>query len=92
MIPYSELSAKTHAINIHPHSDAMAAILGQISREEDAEGRGLLSVVVVHKNGDMEPGNEFFELAIEFCKDTSDRTKLWVDELHRVHDYWANVR
>ena len=92
MMPHSELTTKTRSINIHYHSDAMAAMLGQISREEDAAGNGMLSVIVVHKIGDMEPGKGFYELAAELERDCSNRMKLWVSELHRVHDYWANAK
>jgi len=38
-------------------------MLGEISQEEDAAGRGMLSVIVVHKVGDMQPGPGFFQLA-----------------------------
>ena len=35
-------------------------MLGEISSAEDAAGRGMLTVVVVHKAGDMQPGPGFF--------------------------------
>ena len=41
----------------------MAAMLDEVSTEEFDGGRGMLSVVVVHKYGDMEPGPGFFKLA-----------------------------
>jgi hypothetical protein len=37
-------------------------VLGEISSEEDARVRGVLSVVVVHKSADMHPGPGFVEL------------------------------
>lgn len=40
-------------------------MLGEVSVEEEAADRGLLSVLVVHKVGDMQPGPGFFELANE---------------------------
>jgi hypothetical protein len=46
-------------------------MLGEISLE-GAAGRGMLSVIVVHKDGDMQPGPGFFELAEELDRDTSD--------------------
>lgn len=90
MITYGELSRKLSSIQIGPHDSAMAAMLGQISKEEDRLGRGMLSVLVVHKSGDMEPGNGFYECAAELGKDISDRVKLWVSELHRVLGSWAH--
>jgi hypothetical protein len=35
-------------------------MLGEISQEEDEAGHGMLSVIVVHKYGDMQPGPGFF--------------------------------
>ena len=90
MITYGDLSRSLSSIEIGPHDPAMGRMLGQISEEEDSNGRGMLSVLVVHKYGDMEPGNGFYELATELGKDVTDRVKLWVKELHKVHDCWAN--
>lgn len=90
MIAYSELASKIKRIRIEPFGLPMSEMLGEISEEEDAAGRGLLTVIVVHKSGDMEPGIGFYDLAAKRGRDISDKTKLWVAELHRVHDYWAN--
>ena len=90
MIPYSELTKQTKTIHIDPESYALAAMLGEISREENAAGRGMLSVIVVHKAGDMQPGSGFFELAQELKRNTSDILKCWVDELKVVHGYWSS--
>ncbi len=88
MIPYSELASKIRTIQIKPQSYALAAMYGEISSEEDADGRGMLTVIVVHKSGDMQPGPGFFELAKGLGRDTSDILKCWVDELKKVHAYW----
>lgn len=90
MIPYSELVGKLKTISLEPESYALAAMLGEISSEEDASGRGMLTVIVVHKQGDMQPGPGFFELAEELGRDTSDILKCWVDELKKVYAYWSN--
>lgn len=89
-IPYSELVAGVQAIQLDPESYALAAMLGEISTQEAAAGRGMLSAIVVHKYGDMQPGPGFFELAKELGRDTSDILKCWVGEFNKVHDYWAN--
>src|ERR1019366_4540937 len=81
MIPYSELVEKITTIELEPNSFALAAMLGELSSEEDAVGRGMLSVIVVHKEGDMQPGPGFFELAGELGRDTSDILVCWVEEL-----------
>ena len=88
MIPYSELTKKITAIHMDPESYALAAMLGELSREEDAQGRGMLSVLVVHKSGDMQPGPGFFELAQELSRGTSNILKCWINELNKVHAFW----
>ena len=88
MIPYSELVNQATTISLEPNSYALAAMLGEISAEEDSAGRGMLTVIVVHKEGDMQPGPGFFELAQELGRDTSDILRCWVDELHLVHKAW----
>ena len=88
MIPYSELVEGVETIRFEPFSAAFHHMLGEISSEEDAEGRGMLSAIVVHKDGDMEPGPGFFELASQLDRDTSDILRCWVNEIHRVHGYW----
>jgi molybdopterin synthase catalytic subunit len=89
MIPYSELVEKVTEIDLEPNSYALAAMLDEISSEEDAAERGMLSVIVVHKVGDMQPGLGFFELAGELGRDTSDILKCWVEELKKVHRVWS---
>jgi hypothetical protein len=41
----------------------LAAKLGEVSTEEAAADRGMLSVLVVHKVGHMQLRPDFFELA-----------------------------
>lgn len=89
MIPYSDLVKEIRAISLDPHDQRLFHLLGEISSEEDADGRGMLSVIVVHKFGDMQPGPGFFELAKELGRDTSDILKCWVDELKKVHAVWS---
>lgn len=90
MIPYSELAERMTSLSLQPDSYALAAMLGEISAEEDAAGRGMLTVIVVHKDGDMQPGPGFFELARELGRDTTDVDRCWIDELHTVHRVWSN--
>lgn len=89
MIAYSDLVSRIRSLPMQAHDPRLFHLLGQISSEEDAAGRGMLTVIVVHKNGDMQPGPGFFELAGELGRDTSDILKCWVDELHRVHAIWS---
>ncbi|MGA8146788.1 MAG: hypothetical protein WB870_04330 [Gallionellaceae bacterium] len=89
MIPYSELVAKITSVRLEAHDQRLFNLLGEISEEEDAFGRGMLSVIVVHKAGDMQPGHGFFELANTLGRDTSDILKCWIEELKTVHAYWS---
>jgi molybdopterin synthase catalytic subunit len=91
MMPYSELTTKVRTIELEPNSQALAAMLGQVSEEEDDAGRGLLTVIVVHKVGDMQPGPGFFELAKKRGRNPSDILKCWIDELKKVHGAWATT-
>ncbi len=54
-----------------------------------ARFRGMLTVIVVHRDGDMEPGPGFFELARELGRDTSDILRCWIEELKKVHKVWS---
>ncbi|MCL6442743.1 MAG: RNA polymerase sigma factor region1.1 domain-containing protein [Alicyclobacillus sp.] len=89
MIPYSELADKLETVRLTPDSHALHEMLGEISVEEDAAGRGMLSVIVVHKYGDMQPGPGFFRLAKSLGRDTSDLLRCWVDEVKHVHAVWS---
>jgi hypothetical protein len=89
-IPYSDLMPQIKSITLDYHDPRVAHFLGEISKEEDAADRSMLTAIVVHKTGDMQPGPGFYELAEELGRDTSDKLRCWVDEFNRVHDYWAN--
>lgn len=89
MIPYSDIATKIKTIHVEAHDPRLFHLLGEISSEEDTAGRGMLSVIVVHKTGDMQPGPGFFELAKHLGRNTSDILKCWVDELKRVHAVWS---
>lgn len=87
---YSELVAQITALRLEPHDSRLFHLLGEISSEEDQAGRGMLTAIVVHKSGDMQPGPGFFELARSLGRNTKDPLACWVAEFNKVHDYWAN--
>ena len=87
-IHYSELVSKIHPISFEAHDPRLALFLKEISTEENVAGHGMLTAVVVHKHGDMQPGPGFFELARALRRDTSDILRCWIAELDRVHAYW----
>ncbi len=47
---------------------------------------GMLSVIVVHKTGDLKPG--FFDLVALLGRDIWDTDVCWGEELNRVCDAW----
>ncbi|MBI5638653.1 MAG: hypothetical protein HZA03_11875 [Nitrospinae bacterium] len=89
-IAYSEFVAQITALRMEPHDFRLFHFLGEISTEEDGAGRGMLTAIVVHKNGDMQPGPGFFELAESLGRNTKDTLACWVKEFNYVHDYWAS--
>jgi hypothetical protein len=92
MITYGDLAAQMTSVAVQAHDQMLWEIIGDVARDEGTAGRGLLSVVVVHKHGDMEPGKGFFELAKFFKRDTRDRTVCFVEELKTVYHYWSVAR
>lgn len=89
MITYSDMAAKMTTIAVEAHDQVLWDIIGDVAKDEEKAGRGLLSAVVVHKHGDMEPGKGFFELAKFFQRNLTDRTKCWVEELKDLYEFWS---
>lgn len=92
LISYSDLAARVKTVPLTPDSRALHEMLGDISVEEDAGGRGMLSVLVVHKVGDQKPGRGFFELAQRLGRDVSDTDACWVNELQAVYGIHSEQR
>jgi hypothetical protein len=90
VIAYSDLVEQLEGIDFGPHDFPFFQMLDQISTEEDEKGRGLLTVVVVHKAGDMRPGPGFFELAEARGRDVEEIDKTWLAELDSVWGYWRD--
>jgi len=82
-ISYSELAGQIRTINFQANDKPFHDLLGYLSVREHSEGRGLLSVLVVHKGGDLRPGKGFFQLAKE-CGLTGDEEKIWSDQFSKV--------
>ena len=89
MITYSDLVRKITSCILEPNGAHLAHMLGEISSEEDEEGRGLLTVVVVHKTGDLKPGPGFFRLARSRGRHIVDEEQYWIEELRNVYDTWS---
>ena len=90
-ISYSELASKINSIHLEAHDTRLNHLLGEVSRDEHEAGRGMLTVLVVYKDGDQTPGPGFFELAEELGYDTADREAFWMTELNRVYAAWSGA-
>ncbi len=87
---YSEI-APMAGLNMSLPNDRyeIGALLDDINRAERAEDRPLLSAIVVHKDT-LVPGQGFFTMARDMdLFRGSDRDRFYIEELRRVHDYWA---
>jgi hypothetical protein len=80
---YFDLTRRIRSIHFDAHDFAFHHLLGQISVEEDAAGRGMLSVLVVCQEDGM-PGTGFFDLAQRMGRDVGDRERCWSDEARVV--------
>ena len=92
LITYGELAANltdiTFSFEDPSHRDLIGELLGEIGSEEADQGHGILSALVVHREGDMEPGKGFFGLAESQGYKTRDKTACWVQAVKDVHKYW----
>jgi hypothetical protein len=85
LISYSDaLTLVWHLIDFNDaHDTRFHHMLGQISEEEEAAGRGLLTALVVHKE-DFVPGNGWWDLAKQHGRDIRDREKCWIKEIELI--------
>ena len=88
-LSYTQLVSKISSIQLEPHDVRLDRLLESVARDEDFAGRGILTVVVVHKTGDMRPGLGFFEIAEQLGRDVSDRDACWIAELKNVYAQWC---
>lgn len=94
-ITYSDLSdetARVGGLRLEPHSTALAGLLGQVNLLEHEAGRPLISALVVHKSGDLQPGEGFWsfaaDLGIEPGSGQNARLDFWVREIERCYTHW----
>jgi len=91
-VHYGEL-AKMLGIDMdNPHFGAQVGrVLGQISEDEVAAGRPMLSAIVVSKD-DMLPGKGFYKLGQELhlVQPGEDEIGFAIRQIRRVHEYWSS--
>ena len=90
---YSEIAPTVGIDTGNPNFAALVGhILDEVNRVEFAQGRPLLSAIVISKENNM-PGRGFFECARDLGrysgKGDLEHLGFWVEELRRVHDYWS---
>ena len=90
-VHYGEL-AKMLGIDMdNPHFGAQVGkVLGQISEDEVAAGRPMISAIVVSKDT-MLPGAGFFKLGQELHRTDpgEDEIGFAIRQIKRVHEYWS---
>lgn len=89
VIADSDLVRKITSCILEPNGSHLAHMLGEISSEEDEKCRGMLTVVVAHKTGDLKPGPGFFRLARSRGRHIVNEERFWIEELHYVYDAWS---
>jgi hypothetical protein len=90
-ITYLDLTKRIGSIAFDPGDHAFHYLLLEVSKDEDAAGRGLLSALVVNKETGM-PGQGFFDVARELGRNAADPMRLWTDEIKFVFSKWRQAR
>ena len=93
IVRYEELAPALGLKLERDHDRAeIGRVLGEISKEEVAAERPMLSALVVHKGGDEMPGSGFFSLAQELARyKGGDRKVWWAMELKALYEYWSRA-
>lgn len=50
----------------------------------------MLTALVVHKRGDMQPGPGFFELAKKLGHAVGDIERFWIQEVKNLFSIWTS--
>lgn len=74
--------------------DEIARLLGEIAVHEHAEGRPMLTALIVHRGNDNNPGEGFFSIAQELglyngSREQISRLTFWANQVTEVHNHWA---
>lgn len=89
-ISYSDLVAQL-PIALAPDDPRLSKLLDEISTQEYAEGRGFLTVLVVHRYGDMMPGKGFFDMAAACGARFTNREQFWTQAFNEVLTVWQRT-
>jgi hypothetical protein len=90
MISYTDFMHQIRSISFTiPHDSRLPQFLAEISTEEAEAGRGMMTALIVRKDGER-PGAGFFQLARRLGLDVSDPEKFWMGEVNKVFASWQN--
>ena len=90
IVTYGELVAQL-PLAISHDDHRLSFLLDEISTEEDSEGRGFLTALVVHQD-DWMPGADFFTMARRCCADVNNEEAFYMDAFNHVVEYWRAYR
>lgn len=82
-LSYSELVSEIASVSLDPHDPRLSHLLGIVAREEHEAGRGMLTVLVVHKGG-TSPGRGFFEMARQLGYQFKNEEAFWIEQFNLV--------
>lgn len=84
MTSYSEIAPRVTTVHVEPHSALMNHLLSAILEDESGSGRPLLTAIVTHKNGDLEPGAGFYDAAKALGHSVHEPLAFWSSQVTAV--------
>lgn len=80
-------------ISLDNDREIIASKLGEIALYEHAQGRPMLTALIVHYGDDNNPGEGFFSIAKHLglykgSRDSIKRLTFWANQVTHVHNHW----
>lgn len=89
---YGQIAAQVSTVPLEPYSALMNHLLGAILEDEHVAGRPLITAIVTHKNGDMEPGPGFYEMARALGYATPEPYVFWAMQVQEIFKRYGQSR
>jgi hypothetical protein len=86
-ITYSDLVNQITAVRMEARDVRLAHFLGEISSDEHAARRPLITALVVHKH-DLNPGKGFFDLARSLGFEFDEDLAFWSNQIELLQRQW----
>ncbi|MCY3597621.1 MAG: hypothetical protein OXG71_09350 [Rhodospirillales bacterium] len=91
LIAYSDLVAEIRSVDLEPHGEHLALLLGETSTAEHGPDAACCRWwSPTRRRPDARAG--FFRLARSLGRDTKDREAFWIGEFEKVHGAWCAGR